>query len=352
VNRIVHELESLGAMEYTIVVVASASDPAALQYLAPYAGAAIGEDFMERGMDALIVYDDLSKHAWAYREVSLLMRRPPGREAYPGDVFYLHSRLLERAARLADKYVIVPKDYESEDGMAAAEDRVEGTPVFDGPLAIHEAEEYWKEMENKDAYKVLKVRGSGGSLTALPIIETLLGDVSAYIPTNVISITDGQIYLEAGLFNAGIRPAINVGISVSRVGGDAQTQAMKKVAGRLRLDMAAFRELAAFAQFGSELDPATQAKLNRGLRLQELLKQPRYSPLSLAEEVVVLYGGTRGYLDNVPLDRVSEWEKRVLQFMETNYPEIMETIETTKRLDDDVEAKLREALDAFMSTWQ
>ncbi len=352
VNRIIHELERLGAMEYTIVVVASAEDPAALQYLAPYAGAAIGEDFMERGMDALIIYDDLSKHAWAYREVSLLMRRPPGREAYPGDVFYLHSRLLERAARLADKYVIVPKDYESDDGMAAAEDRVEGTPVFDGPLAIHDAEEYWKEMENKDAYKILKVRGSGGSLTALPIIETLLGDVSAYIPTNVISITDGQIYLEAGLFNAGIRPAINVGISVSRVGGDAQTKAMKKVAGRLRLDMAAFRELAAFAQFGSELDPATQAKLNRGLRLQELLKQPRYSPLSLAEEVVVLYGGTRGYLDSVPLDRVSEWEKRVLQFMETNYPEIMEAIETTKRLDDDVEAKLREALDAFMSTWQ
>ncbi len=352
VARIVNELERLGAMEYTVVVSASAEDPAALQYMAPYAGCAIGEEFMEQGKDALIIYDDLSKHAWAYREVSLLMRRPPGREAYPGDVFYLHSRLLERAARLADQFVIVPKDYATEDGMAAAEDRLEGTPVFDGPLAEHDAHEALKALENADAYQVLKVRGSGGSLTALPIIETLLGDVSAYIPTNVISITDGQIYLESGLFNAGIRPAINVGISVSRVGGDAQTKAMKKVAGRLRLEMAAFRELAAFAQFGSELDPATQAKLNRGLRLQELLKQPRYAPMTLAEEVIVLYGGTRGYLDPVPLDRVAEWEQRVLRFMEANYPDIIEAIETTKRLDDDVEARLKEAFEAFMSTWR
>ena len=352
VARIVNELERLGAMDYTVVVSASAEDPAALQYMAPYAGCAIGEEFMEQGKDALIIYDDLSKHAWAYREVSLLMRRPPGREAYPGDVFYLHSRLLERAARLADKFVIVPKDYASDDGMAAAEDRVDGTPVFDGPLAEHDAHEYLKQMNNADAYTARKVRGSGGSLTALPIIETLLGDVSAYIPTNVISITDGQIYLESGLFNAGIRPAINVGISVSRVGGDAQTKAMKKVAGRLRLEMAAFRELAAFAQFGSELDPATQAKLNRGLRLQELLKQPRYAPMTLAEEVIVLYGGTRGYLDPVPLDRVAEWEQRVLRFMEANYPDIIEAIETTKRLDDEVEARLKEAFEAFMSTWR
>ena len=352
VARIIHELESLGAMDYTIVVVASAEDPAALQYLAPYAGCAIGEEFMEQGKDVLVVYDDLSKHAWAYREISLLMRRPPGREAYPGDVFYLHSRLLERAARLADKYVIVPKEYESEDGMAAVEDRVEGTPVFDGPIALHEAEQYLEAMENKDAYKILKVRGSGGSLTALPIIETLLGDVSAYIPTNVISITDGQIYLEAGLFNAGIRPAINVGISVSRVGGDAQTKIMKKVAGQLRLDMAAFRELAAFAQFASELDPATQAKLNRGLRLQELLKQPRYSPLPLSHEILAIYGGTRGYLDDVPLERVSEWEKALIRFTETNAPDLLESIETVKDLTPEIEARLNEVLKEFMRTWK
>ncbi len=352
VARIINELEALGAMEYTIVVVASAEDPAALQYLAPYAGCAIGEEFMEQGKDVLVVYDDLSKHAWAYREVSLLMRRPPGREAYPGDVFYLHSRLLERAARLADHYVIVPKDFESEDGMATAEDRVEGTPVFDGPIAKHEAEQYLEGMENKDAYKIVKVRGTGGSLTALPIIETLLGDVSAYIPTNVISITDGQIYLETGLFNAGIRPAINVGISVSRVGGDAQTKIMKKVAGQLRLDMAAFRELAAFAQFAAELDPATQAKLNRGLRLQELLKQPRYSPMSLAHEILAIYGGTRGYLDSVPVERVAEWERALIRFVEDHYPDLIERIETVKELTPDIEEQMKKALEEFMSTWK
>ena len=352
VARIINELETLGAMEYTIVVVASAEDPAALQYLAPYAGCAIGEEFMEQGKDVLVVYDDLSKHAWAYREVSLLMRRPPGREAYPGDVFYLHSRLLERAARLADHYVIVSKDFESEDGLAAAEDRVEGTPVFDGPIAKHEAEQYLEGMENKDAYKIVKVRGTGGSLTALPIIETLLGDVSAYIPTNVISITDGQIYLETGLFNAGIRPAINVGISVSRVGGDAQTKIMKKVAGQLRLDMAAFRELAAFAQFAAELDPATQAKLNRGLRLQELLKQPRYSPMPLAHEILVIYGGTRGYLDPVPVERVAEWERALIRFVEDHYPDLIERIETVKDLTPEIEERMKEALEEFMSTWK
>ncbi|HVU13470.1 MAG TPA: F0F1 ATP synthase subunit alpha, partial [Phototrophicaceae bacterium] len=243
IARLVALLDQYGAMDYTIVVNATASDAAALQYIAPYAGCAIGEWFMENGKHALVVYDDLSKHAWAYRQVSLLMRRPPGREAYPGDVFYLHSRLLERAAQLSD------------------------------------------------------ARG-GGSLTALPIIETLLGDISAYVPTNVISITDGQLFLEANLFNAGTRPAINVGVSVSRVGGDAQTKAMKKVAGGLRLDLAQFRSLAAFAQFGSDLDKATQRQLDRGLRLTELLKQPQYQPLSLADEVASLYAGTRGYLDS------------------------------------------------------
>ncbi|MCK4724324.1 MAG: F0F1 ATP synthase subunit alpha, partial [Anaerolineales bacterium] len=269
IARTIDTLERTGAMEYTIIVLAAADEPAALQYIAPYAGCAIGEEFMEAGKDALVVYDDLSKHAWAYRQVSLLLRRPPGREAYPGDVFYLHSRLLERAARLADKYVIVPDEYEGE--LASAEDGRNGL-VYDGPIAKHDSEAALEEMDDKDNNKVLKVKGSGGSLTALPIIETLLGDVSAYIPTNVISITDGQIYLEDNLFYAGIRPAINVGLSVSRVGGDAQFKAIRQVAGGLRLDMAAFRELAAFAQFGSDLDKSTQAQLNRGQHLQEMLK--------------------------------------------------------------------------------
>ncbi len=350
VARTVAVLEKFGAMEYTTVVVASADEPAALQYLAPYAGCAIGEEFMETGRDALIVYDDLSKHAWAYREVSLLMRRPPGREAYPGDVFYLHSRLLERAARMADKYVIVPSDYASEDGLAAPEDGADGK-VYDGPIAEHAAEEARKAMDNADAYKVVKVRGTGGSLTALPIIETLLGDVSAYIPTNVISITDGQIYLESNLFYAGIRPAINVGISVSRVGGDAQTKAMKQVAGRLRLDMAAFRELAAFAQFGSDLDKATQAQLNRGLRMQEILKQPQYSPVPLEHEIIVIYAATHGYADSVPLDKMRQWEQDLLRYMDTSHPEIGRTIISAGRITAETEAQLKAALDAFMAGW-
>ncbi len=351
VARTIATLERYGAMDYTIVVLASADDPAALQYLAPYAGCAIGEYFMETGRDALVVYDDLSKHAWAYRQVSLLLRRPPGREAYPGDVFYLHSRLLERAARLANKYVIVPKDYSSEDGMAAAEDGVDGK-VYDGPLSKHEAEEALKAMENAGDYKIVKVRGSGGSLTALPIIETLLGDVSAYIPTNVISITDGQIYLESNLFYAGIRPAVNVGISVSRVGGDAQTKAMKQVAGRLRLDMAAFRELAAFAQFGSDLDPATQQQLNRGQHLQEILKQGQYEPMSLEHQVIVIYAGVNGYADDVPLDRMKAWESALLRFMDTSYPEVGKAITEEKIISEQTEARLKEALDAFKASWK
>ncbi|HLV43565.1 MAG TPA: F0F1 ATP synthase subunit alpha, partial [Aggregatilineales bacterium] len=251
VARILGILEEHGALGHTIVVAATASDPAALQYIAPYAGCAIGEYFMERGQDALVVYDDLSKHAWAYRQVSLLMRRPPGREAYPGDVFFLHSRLLERAAQLSDEK-------------------------------------------------------GGGSLTALPIIETLLGDVSAYVPTNVISITDGQIYLESDLFNAGIRPAINTGVSVSRVGGDAQRKAMKQVAGRLRLDMAQYRDLAAFAQFGSDLDRSTQEQLERGMRLTEILKQPQYEPMPVTDQIMIIYAGTRGFMDDVEIDRIRE----------------------------------------------
>ncbi|KXK25410.1 MAG: ATP synthase subunit alpha [Chloroflexi bacterium OLB15] len=296
IARLVAQLEEAGAMDYTTVVVASASEAAALQYIAPYSGCAIGEWFMENGKDALVVYDDLSKHAWAYREVSLLMRRPPGREAYPGDVFYLHSRLLERAAQMSD------------------------------------------------------ARG-GGSLTALPIIETLLGDVSAYVPTNVISITDGQIFLESELFNAGQRPAINVGISVSRVGGDAQTKAMKKVAGGLRLDLAQFRSLAAFAQFGSDLDKATKRQLDRGTRLTELLKQPQFQPLPLTDQVAILYAGTRGYLDNVPTSRVKEWQAAFLRTYHSVNAPLADEIADKKVVSDDAEAKLKSAIEDFNANW-
>jgi F-type H+-transporting ATPase subunit alpha len=346
IARTVATLERYGAMDFTTVVVASADEPAALQYI--YAGCAIGEEFMETGRDALVVYDDLSKHAWAYRQVSLLLRRPPGREAYPGDVFYLHSRLLERAARLADRYVISTSSFEGEqvDPEDAFDDR-----VFGGPLALKEAEEAIQELDQSDNYRAVKVRGSGGSLTALPIIETLLGDVSAYIPTNVISITDGQIYLEGNLFYAGIRPAVNVGISVSRVGGDAQTKAMKQVASRLRLDMAAFRDLAAFAQFGSDLDKATQAQLNRGQHLQEILKQPQYEPMSLADQVIEIFAGTQGYTDDVPIDHMDAWENAFLRFMEMSHPEIGNAIGDEKRISPETEEKLRQAIDEFMKTW-
>ena len=349
IARTIDILERTGALEYTIIVLAAADEPAALQYIAPYAGCAIGEEFMEMGKDALVVYDDLSKHAWAYRQVSLMLRRPPGREAYPGDVFYLHSRLLERAARLADKYVIVPEDYDGD--LASAEDGLNGF-VYDGPIAIHDAEVALEELETKENYKILKVEGSGGSLTALPIIETLLGDVSAYIPTNVISITDGQIYLEDNLFYAGIRPAVNVGLSVSRVGGDAQFKAIRQVAGGLRMDMAAFRELAAFAQFGSDLDKSTQAQLNRGQHLQEMLKQPQYQPASLENQVIMLYAGTKGFSDNVPLDQMVEWEASLLRFMETSNPGIGKEIADRKLISDETESKLDQALETFMSTWQ
>ena len=349
IARTVATLERFGAMEYTIVVVAAADESAALQYIAPYSGCAIGEEFMETGRDALVVYDDLSKHAWAYRQVSLLLRRPPGREAYPGDVFYLHSRLLERAARLADKYIIVPRSFP--DSVAEMHDAV-SDQIWDGPLAKHNAEEAIKGMKDPDERKAVKLKGSGGSLTALPIIETLLGDVSAYIPTNVISITDGQIYLEGNLFNAGIRPAVNVGLSVSRVGGDAQTRAMKQVASRLRLDMANFRELAAFAQFGSDLDKATQSQLNRGQHLQEILKQPQYEPLSLENQVIEIYAGTRGYADNVPLERMRAWEVALLRFMEVSYPDIGKSIRVEKRIIPETEEKLKQALEAFGSSWQ
>jgi F-type H+-transporting ATPase subunit alpha len=348
IARTVATLERYGAMDYTTIVMATADEPAALQYIAPYAGCSIGEEFMETGRDALVVYDDLSKHAWAYRQVSLLLRRPPGREAYPGDVFYLHSRLLERAARVADKYVIVPQDFEGD--IAEAGDGVDGK-IYEGPRALYTVELAIVEMEG-DSFKPVKLAGSGGSLTALPIIETLLGDVSAYIPTNVISITDGQIYLEGNLFYAGIRPAVNVGLSVSRVGGDAQTKAMKQVAGGLRMGMAAFRELAAFAQFGSDLDKATQAQLNSGLHLQEILKQPQYEPITLENQVIVIFAGIQGYANDVPLDRMRAWETSLFRFMETTHPKVGEDIAEKGLLTEETEAALRNALEEFMNTWQ
>ena len=299
VASVVQKLEQTGAMDYSIVVAATASEPAPLLYIAPYAGCAIGEEFMYNGKDVLVIYDDLSKQAVAYRELSLLLRRPPGREAYPGDVFYLHSRLLERAAKLSDDL-------------------------------------------------------GGGSLTALPIIETQAGDVSAYIPTNVISITDGQIYLESDLFNAGFRPAVNVGISVSRVGGDAQIKAMKQVAGRLRLDLASYRELAAFAQFGSDLDKSTLARLNRGQKTMEILKQGQYQPMSVEQQVAVIYCAVNGHIDDIPVDRVKDFEDGFLKFLQsTTYQEIMTGIRTSKTITPELEEKLKAAIreykDSFMA---
>jgi F-type H+-transporting ATPase subunit alpha len=347
VARTVALLERNGALDNTIVVVAAADESAALQYIAPYSGCAIGEEFMETGRDALVVYDDLSKHAWAYRQVSLLLRRPPGREAYPGDLFYLHSRLLERAARMSVNYTIVKSTFN--DPAATIKDAVDGR-IFTGPMAKHDADEVVKARG--DGFKVVKVSGTGGSLTALPIIETLLGDVSAYVPTNVISITDGQIYLESNLFNAGIRPAVNVGISVSRVGGAAQTKAMRQVAGRLKLDMASYRELAAFAQFGSDLDKATQNQLNRGRRMQEILKQPQYEPVSLAHQVVTIFAGTNGFADEVPIEKMRQWEIDLVKFMDQSYPELARDIVEKKQIAMETEKKLREALGTFKATWQ
>ena len=349
VARTVGILERYGAMEHTIVVMASADESAALQYIVPYSGCAMGEEFMETGRDALIIYDDLSKHAWAYRQVSLLLRRPPGREAYPGDVFYLHSRLLERAARLANKYVITKKSFEAD--TASESDGVDGK-VYSGPTSKDEAEEARKHLGDANDHKVVKVGGTGGSLTALPIIETLLGDVSAYVPTNVISITDGQIYLESNLFNAGIRPAVNVGISVSRVGGDAQTKAMKQVAGRLRLDMAAYRELAAFALMASDLDKTTQAQLGRGQRMQEILKQPQYQPMSLPDQVISMFAGTNGYADKIPLGKMAQWQADLIKFMESSHPEVGRDIAENNRITDSNREGLTKALDAFTHGWQ
>ena len=296
VAQVMTKLEEMGAMEYTAIISATASDPAPLQFIAPYAGATLGEFFRDSGRDVLVVYDDLSKHAAAYREVSLLLRRPPGREAYPGDVFYLHSRLLERASKLSDEL-------------------------------------------------------GGGSLTALPIIETQAGDVAAYIPTNVISITDGQIFLEPNLFNSGVRPAINVGISVSRVGGNAQIKAMKKVAGRLRLDLAQYRELEAFAKFGSDLDKSTQQQLQRGSRLVEVLKQRQYVPMPIEKQVIMLYLGTSGFLDQLPIDRVLPFEKEFLEMTETRHKDLLDIIAEKKELTDDIIKRIQTIAREFMDTF-
>jgi len=292
VASIVSTLEEYGAMDYTTIVAATASELAPLQYIAPYSGCAIGEEWMENGEDVLIVYDDLSKHATAYRTLSLLLKRPPGREAYPGDVFYLHSRLLERAARLSDKL-------------------------------------------------------GGGSLTALPIIETQAGDVSAYIPTNVISITDGQIYLETEMFNSGFRPAVNPGLSVSRVGGSAQIKAMKKIAGPIRIDLAQYRELASFAQFGSDLDADTKEKLAQGERIREILKQPQYKPMPVEYQVIIIYAATKKYLLDVEVDDIMRFEKELFEFIDTKYPELPEGIRTEKQLTEDIEALMVKAIEEF-----
>ncbi len=296
VAQVVENLKKHDALSYTCVVAGCASDPATLQYIAAYAGCSIGEYFRDNGQDALIIYDDLSKQAVAYRQISLLLRRPPGREAFPGDIFYNHSRLLERAARVSAEL-------------------------------------------------------GGGSLTALPVIETQAGDVSAYIPTNVISITDGQVYLEPSLFFSGIRPAINVGLSVSRVGGAAQVKAMKQVAGTLKLDLAQYRELAAFAQFGSDLDKSTQAQLDRGVRLVELLKQPQFAPMSLAKEVVVLFAGTRGFIDKYEVEKVRAYEQQLLSFVDNKYPQLLQEIEDQKVISPELEKKLKEMLTAFDSAF-
>ncbi|HEY8535814.1 MAG TPA: F0F1 ATP synthase subunit alpha [Vicinamibacterales bacterium] len=336
VAQVVAKLTEAGAMEYTTVVVAGASETAPLQFIAPYSGCTMGEYFRDSGRHALVVYDDLSKQATAYRQLSLLLRRPPGREAYPGDVFYLHSRLLERAAKMAEEWVVVRKD--------EAPTR-EGRTVYRGEEAKKHAEAEAKEKG--DGWVAKKIPDSGGSLTALPIIETQAGDVSAYIPTNVISITDGQIFLEADLFYSGVRPAINVGISVSRVGGSAQIKAMRKVAGTLRLDLAQYREMAAFAQFASDLDKATQRQLARGQRLVEILKQDQYVPMPVEEQVVVIYAATNGWTDEIPVERVRQYERELRAHFQANGADVLQAIREKKELTDDIVKRLDEELKDF-----
>ena len=358
---LVEKLTEHGAMDYTVVVTASAADPAPLQYIAPYSGAAIAEYFMyQEGKATLCVYDDLSKQAQAYRQLSLLLRRPPGREAYPGDVFYLHSRLLERSVKLRDEYAVVPNDtsedcrdrgvaYKHPEGFdAPKEHRPDDTDgLFHRGEGFERAEAWLESLTDKDSYRVHRFPDSGGSMTALPVIETLEGEVSAYIPTNVISITDGQIYLEPDLFFAGVRPAVNVGISVSRVGGNAQRKAMKKISGSLRLDLAAFRDLEAFSQLGTDLDEATQKQLDRGKTMVELLKQPQYSPFSFPRQTVSIYMGTQGMLDDIDNSQILAFESEVLMHIENEFPEIFDELEDKGALSDELTTTLKEVVGNF-----
>lgn len=346
VARVVENLRSAGAMDYSIVVVSSSASPAPMQYIAPYAGCAMAEYFMyEKGRDTLCIYDDLSKQAAAYRQLSLLMRRPPGREAFPGDIFYAHSRLLERSAKLADRYVIVPGDCDvtkvTDDWGINNQKGEKRQPGEKGKVYVgaHELEHAEKDSAKFPGSKVAKIPSSGGSLTALPIIETLEGEVSAYIPTNVISITDGQIYLQPDLFYAGVRPAVDVGISVSRVGGNAQIPAMKAIAGSLRLDLANFRSLEAFAQLGTDLDPASQQLLDRGKRMIELLKQAQFKPMEVVDQIFVIYAGSRGYLDKLPVKHVNAWEQQFLRFIKEQRPALRAALKEQKTLQTNDEKK-------------
>jgi F-type H+-transporting ATPase subunit alpha len=338
VASVVDKLTQRGAMEYTTVVMAGASESAPLQFIAPYTGVTMAEYFRDSGRHALCIYDDLSKQAVAYRQLSLLLRRPPGREAYPGDVFYIHSRLLERAAKMAEEFAVVPAGTKAWKDIGTAK-------VHLGAPGREEADHELKEKGS--GHEILRNPASGGSLTALPIIETQGGDVSAYIPTNVISITDGQIFLESDLFFSGVRPAINVGISVSRVGGSAQIKAMRSVAGTLKLDLAQYREKAAFSQFASDLDKVTRDMLDRGVRLVEVLKQGQYVPLPAEKQVAIIYAATKGFLEGLAVNKLAAYEKDLYAFLESKHPAILETIRTKKALDKDLEAQLKTALDEF-----
>jgi F-type H+-transporting ATPase subunit alpha len=342
VAAVVDKLTQHGAMEYTTVVVSGASESAPLQFIAPYTGVTMAEYFRDSGRHALCIYDDLSKQAVAYRQLSLLLRRPPGREAYPGDVFYIHSRLLERAAKMANNWAVLPKGTKWEDRGSAT--------VYVGEQGEHEAKEELKK--HGDSHEMVRDPLSGGSLTALPIIETQAGDVSAYIPTNVISITDGQIFLETDLFYSGVRPAINVGVSVSRVGGNAQIKAMKSVAGTLKLDLAQYREKAAFSQFASDLDKVTRDMLERGARLVEILKQGQYVPLPVEKQVVIIYAGTKGYLDTLPSSKLGDYESQLYSFLESKYPDFFGNVRTKKALDKDLEETLKKALKEFGTAFE
>jgi len=341
VAAVVDRLTKFGAMEYTTVVCAGASEMAPLQFIAPYSGCTIAEFFRDSGRHALIIYDDLSKQATAYRQLSLLLRRPPGREAYPGDVFYLHSRLLERAAKMAEEWVVVAKGGEAK----RPADKKVGESYFIGKEAAHEAGA--KAKAKGDGFEAKKVPDSGGSLTALPIIETQAGDVSAYIPTNVISITDGQIFLQSDLFRSGQRPAIDVGISVSRVGGAAQIKAMKQVAGTMKLDLAQYREMAAFSQFASDLDAATKRQLNRGQRLYEVLKQGQYVPMHVSEQILVIYAANKGYLDKYEVTAIDRYQKEVVEYIKTSHKSMLDELVAKKQITAEIETKLVAALKAF-----